>query len=245
HRDRLRGGASNHYASAETVMPDIEDQLIPLCNAAISAAKSAKGTGRIAGSIGPLGASYRSDLLPSHEDAVARFAEIAALLAPHVDVLLFETVPSLAAARAALEAGRRTNLPVWLAFTVDDSDGHFLRSGEPVAEAAGIATAADAALVNCSIPEVIVEALVALSACGKPIGAYANGFTQITEAFIAGGTTASGLTARKDLTPETYADHAMRWVETGATVIGGCCEVGPAHIAEIARRLNAAGHTIV
>ena len=36
------------------------------------------------------------------------------------------------------------------------------------------------------------------------------------------------------------------WIlEQGATIVGGCCEVGPDHIAEIARRLRAAGHQIV
>ena len=37
----------------------------------------------------------------------------------------------------------------------------------------------------------------------------------------------------------------MAWVDEGATIIGGCCEVGPAHIAELEQRLEAAGHEIV
>jgi homocysteine S-methyltransferase len=41
--------------------------------------------------------------------------------------------------------------------------------------------------------------------------------------------------------PAAYADHAMRWIDQGATIIGGCCETGPAHIAEIDARLRAAG----
>lgn len=245
HRDRLRGGASNHYAGDGVEMPNLEAQMPALYDAALDAAHTVKAAGRIAGSIGPLGASYRADLLPPHDEAVAAFAEVAAVLAPRVDVLLFETIPSLAAAKAGLEAGRTTNRPVWLAFTVDDSDGRVLRSGEPVSDVAKICAAADAALINCSVPEVVGAALQELSVCGKPFGAYANGFTRITEDFIAGGTTASGLTARADLTPATYADHALSWVDMGATIIGGCCEVSPAHIAEIAQRLTAAGHRIV
>jgi homocysteine S-methyltransferase len=245
HRDRLRGGASNHYASDGAEMMDIEEQFEGLYQSAIQAAQSVKDRSRIAGSIGPLGASYRADLLPKHEEAVALFKEVCTLLAPHVDVLLFETVPSIAAARAALEAGRMTDRPVWLAFTVDDTDGRLLRSGEPVADAAPIAAKADAALINCSVPEVVSVALDALSGCGCPRGAYANGFTRITEAFIAGDTTAEGLSARTDLTPAAYADHVLTWVDQGATIVGGCCEVGPAHITEISRRLTAAGHTII
>ena len=53
------------------------------------------------------------------------------------------------------------------------------------------------------------------------------------------------LTTRCDFSPALYADHEMGWVDAGATIVGGCCEVSPAHIAEIARRLRDAGHTII
>jgi homocysteine S-methyltransferase len=46
------------------------------------------------------------------------------------------------------------------------------------------------------------------------------------------------LQSRKDLTPAAYADFAESWAEMGATVIGGCCEVGPAHIAELINRFR-------
>ena len=45
--------------------------------------------------------------------------------------------------------------------------------------------------------------------------------------------TASGL-----ILPEAYARHAQRWVQLGAGVVGGCCGVGPAHIAAIRRMLD-------
>mgnify|MGYP003868039337 FL=1 len=50
--------------------------------------------------------------------------------------------------------------------------------------------------------------------------------------------------SRRDLGPETYANFVMGWVNQGATIVGGCCEVGPAHITEVARRLREAGHEI-
>jgi len=244
HRDRLRG-SDNHYAAQGLDLPDIEDQFEALLQAATRAASVVRPQSRVAGSIGPLGASYRADLHPNDEIAIPLFAELAHLLAPHVDVLLFESVPSLKAARAALAAGRQTDRPVWLAFTVDDEDGSRLRSGEPVSEAARIARDADAALANCSAPEAMPAALDALSASQKRIGAYANAFTTITKEFLAGGTTATALSARQDMTPHRYADHALSWLEHGATILGGCCETGPAHIAEIARRLRAQGHRLV
>ena len=244
HRDRLRGG-TNHYASDGTELPDREDQFQVLLKAAMNEAQTVRGTCRVAGSIGPLAASYRPDLHPDYDTAVPLYAEVAQTIAPESDILLFETIASLEAARAALSAGRQTDRPVWLAFTVDDEDGGLLRSGETLQEAAVIAADADAALVNCSAPEAMPKALEALAGSAPQTGAYANGFQGITKDFIKGGTTVDGLSARRDLTPQTYADHAVSWLDYGATVVGGCCEVGPAHIKELATRLRAAGHSLV
>ncbi|MDA7429752.1 homocysteine S-methyltransferase family protein [Primorskyibacter aestuariivivens] len=241
HRDRLRGGASNHYASDGVELPDMQDRFEALHMAALKEADAVRGRCRIAGSIGPLGASYRPDLHPGLDEATALYAEIVHLQAPHVDMLLFETIASLEAARACLAAGRQSDRPVWLAFTVDDENGSLLRSGEPMAEAARIGAEADAVLANCSAPEAMPRALDALAGAGVPIGAYANAFAMITKDFIKGGTTASDLRQREDMVPRVYADHAMRWVDQGATIIGGCCETGPDHIAEIAKRVKARG----
>ena len=38
---------------------------------------------------------------------------------------------------------------------------------------------------------------------------------------------------REDLSADAYAEHAMDWVEKGATVIGGCCGTSPDYIAKI------------
>ena len=162
-------------------------------------------------------------------------------------VTCFETVASLAHARAVLEGGASAGKPVWVSVTVDDENGAKLRSGEPVSGLRQIAIdgGASAVLANCSAPEAMEAALDVISAFGLPFGAYANGFTQITKEFLKDSPTVDALTARPEMTPALYADFAMRWVRSGATIVGGCCETGPAHIAEIARRLRADGYRIV
>ena len=245
HRDRLRGGNSNHYAADGVELPNMEAQLPELIKAALTEADTVRARSRIAGSVGPLGASYRADVLPPMAKAIGLYGEIARMLAPKVDVILFETLATVDAARAALAAGRQTDRPVWLAFTVDDEDGTLLRSGEPLSEAAKVAAEADAMLANCSAPEVMHRALDVMAQSAVPTGAYGNAFTMITKAFIQGGTTANDLQARRDMGPEVYANHALQWLDHGATILGGCCETGPGHIAEIATRLKAEGHTIV
>jgi homocysteine S-methyltransferase len=106
-----------------------------------------------------------------------------------------------------------------------------------------------ALLANCSAPEAMPAAIDALLPGGVPVGAYANAFTQITEDFLKDKPTVDALHARRDMGPDIYAEHAMGWIARGATIVGGCCETGPAHIAAIARAIaraiRAAGHTIV
>jgi homocysteine S-methyltransferase len=229
HRDRLRAAG-------------IEDRFASLYAQALAearAAREAHGRGRIAGSIGPLVASYRPEVHPAFEEAVPLYAEVAALLGPQVDLILCETVASLAHADAVLAGAQAARRPVWLAVTVEDRDGARLRSGEPVADLARVLRGrAAAVLANCSAPEAMPAALEALRPLGLPFGAYANGFKRITEDFLKDRPTVDALEARPDMTPALYARHARGWAAQGATIIGGCCETTPAHIAAVVQALR-------
>lgn len=251
HADYFAAGAdiatTNSYAiHRDRLAPDgLEHLFAPLHAAALAeaqAARAAHGRGRIAGSIGPLGATYRPDMHPDLATAVPLYAEMVGILSDGVDLILFESVASLLHADAALTAAEGQGKPVWLSVTLDDEDGTKLRSGEDVAGLLPLLSGrASAVLANCSAPEAMPAALAIFARGDLPFGAYANGFTQITKAFLASRPTSDTLTARRDMGPAAYADHAMRWIDQGATIIGGCCETGPAHIAEIDARLRAAG----
>lgn len=255
HADYFAAGATVATSNTYMIHHDrlantgLEAQFEHFAQLAIEAACSARAIhakGRIAGSIGPLRASYRPDLHPSSDVAQPLFAEVAKLLAPSCDLLLLETVASLAHARDALAGAREAGLPIWIGLTVDDEDGTRLRSGEALADALPIAAqGAEAILLNCSSPEAISQGLPVLAKGALPFGAYANAFQQITSDFLKDKPTVSSLKMRQDLGPDAYADYVMKWVAAGATIVGGCCDVGPAHISEIAARLQVAGHTLV
>ena len=243
HRDRLTSFGLEHR------LPDLIAQAL----AEAQAARAEHGQGRIAGAIGPLVATYRPELHPAHATAVPLYAEIAGMLAPGVDLLLAESVASRANARAVLAGAgpvaQAAGIPLWVSVTLDDRDGTRLRSGEPLAalveDLAAAPDAAAAILANCSAPEAMDQAMPVLAGLGLPFGAYANGFQQITADFLQDKPTADALSARPEMTPARYADFAMGWVAAGASIVGGCCETGPAHIATLAERLRAAGHRIV
>lgn len=256
HRDYFAAGATIATTNTYAVHRDrlrnarIENQFEALIDRAVADAADARGAFgavRVAGSLGPLGASYRPDICPPPQEAQPLYAELVARMENTVDLFLIETASSVAQAEGALLGTRDTSRPVWLAVTVDDDDGTKLRSGEPVDDLARLVSAygPDAMLVNCSRPEAIAAALDIIAKFGVPFGAYANGFTRITEAFLQDAPTVDTLEQRTDLGPSEYADFAMSWLEQGASIVGGCCEVGPAHIGELANRLRAAGHAIV
>lgn len=55
-------------------------------------------------------------------------------------------------------------------------------------------------------------------------------------------TTNSYAVHRDRLRPHDFEERfAERWIADGATLVGGCCEVGPAHVAELARRFGDGG----
>lgn len=208
------------------------------CQLAAEARDATERPVMIAGSLPPLRGSYRPDLVGDFADIEPLYAEQAALLAPHVDLLLCETMSSAAEGRAAAVAACATGKPVWVSWTLhEDRSGH-LRSGETIAQA--VHALADLPvcgyLVNCCAPESITNAMRELKATGATyVGGYANTFQPVpTDWSLDGDGETDGLLGlRDDLTPKQYCTHAARWLQAGATVIGGCCGTRPAYIAQL------------
>ena len=167
------------------------------------------------------------------------------LLAPYADLFLCETMSSAREARAAARAAQASGRMVYVSWTCRDwpePDGTVrLRSGETLEEAwdALSGLRVDAVLLNCCWPESIDAACKQMAALQVPWGGYANGFSGIPE----GWTLQDGLQAlgeRHDLTPQKYTEHVQKWLDAGASVVGGCCNIGPRHIAHLARHMGKA-----
>jgi len=249
HRDYFASGASIATTNTYTLhrdrlaLFDIEQEFEALNQAACDIAVRARdqfGSGQVAGSIGPTGGSYQPEIAPPAEQAAELFREIALVQNPFVDFYLIETMSSIDQARGALMGVSSVGKPVWLAVSVLDEDGHRLRSGEKVTEVLPLLEEfpVDALLINCSTPEAISSSVPPLTASGVPLGAYANGFTKIEAAFQKPGASVEVLEEREDLDAKQYADFATQWVRDGATIVGGCCCVGPSHISELHKRFK-------
>ncbi|MGC9420567.1 MAG: homocysteine S-methyltransferase family protein [Rhodovulum sp.] len=255
HRDFFAAGAEVATTNTYAVLPDrlaafgmadrLEELTAIACDIA-TRARDAAGGGIVAGALGPLGFSYRPDNAPPAEEAAETYARVAHIQARVADVLLLETMSSVDQARGGLMGAQVTGKPVWLALSVDDTDGTRLRSGEPLAEIAPLLETFKPArvLLNCSRPEAVSQGLPILAGLHPHVGAYANGFTRIDPRFNGIGATTDLLSTRQDIGPAAYAAFARDWVAEGARTVGGCCEIGPAHIAELARCLKPAADTV-
>lgn len=197
----------------------------------------------VAGSLPPALGSYRPDLF-DHQRSVAIHRELIAGLQLHVDVWLAETQSSIAEVRAVVEALDDEPKPLWLSFTLLDevNEPPRLRSTETVADAVRVAAELGATVVlfNCSQPEVMAAALAeareVIVGLGQTIelGVYANAFPPVSTEAKANDTL---LEIRRDLGPEAYLHWSRSWVAAGASIVGGCCGIGPEHIAQLHRHL--------
>jgi len=205
------------------------------------AADAAPAKVLVAGSLPPVLGSYRPDLF----EPVAAKKLLQVLvdnLTANVDVWLAETQSSVAEVEAVRDVLGDDPRPLWLSFTLQDNldpqGNALLRSGESIAEAvnAALRISAGAVLFNCSRPEVMATAVktarAALTAQGSAldIGVYANAFEPSDNTRGAN----EGLSKmRQDTDPAGYLDFAKDWVAQGATMVGGCCGIGPEHIAAL------------
>jgi len=249
HDAYFAAGAEAATTNSYSVLPDrfethgIGDRLDAMAVLACEIAcqsRDAHGSGMVLGSLGPLGFSYQPDKAPPAEQAAGVYAHLARVHAPFVDAHILETMSSVDQALGGLMGASVTGKPVWLALSVDDNDGTKLRSGEPLIDVLPLIAKFNPQVVaiNCSLPEAVTQAIPLLVETGASIGGYANGFTGIADSFDHIGATVDVLKARTDLGPARYVEFAQSWVDAGATVVGGCCEVGPAHISALAGRFK-------
>ena len=197
----------------------------------------------VAGGLPPLEESYRPDLVPDSATAQDIYRNLALALEPHVDLFLCETMSSVResrnAALGALEAAKRRQLPVYMSWTLNEEPGKGLRSGESIEEAfrALERLELDAYLFNCTHPYAIeagVKAMAGLT--DKPTGGYPNRFS-VPSGWSLDGEVSVVERIESDAT-ERFVRSATRCIQSGATLVGGCCRIGPSDIAALSASLK-------
>ncbi|CAG9297824.1 homocysteine S-methyltransferase family protein [Celerinatantimonas diazotrophica] len=258
HQDYIQSGAqvitTNSYSLVPFHIGDkrFTEQALALAERSGQVARdAAQGTeAKVAGSLPPLFGSYRPDLYDAEHVRDIATPLIEGLKTP-IDFWLAETQSLIAeslALKGLVKELTDDEKPFWVSFTLEDSEPTSepcLRSGESVQEAVNTMAKAgvSAILFNCCQPEVIEQALIVAADTLKKLnlteirlGAYANAFPPQPK----DATANDGLDElRADLTPESYIPWADKWRACGASVIGGCCGIGPEHIAKLSDHFKA------
>ncbi|MBQ7652271.1 MAG: homocysteine S-methyltransferase family protein, partial [Victivallales bacterium] len=181
----------------------------------------------VAGSGGPI---FR--LGSTRESRVASLLEQVRALAPGVDFIIFETLPSRDAAYEASLVMREFGgyKPFVLSFAISDDSERIVSDVTRLFQPFDDCPEPDALGLNCGTgPAHILTALeTAVKCTALPIIVQPN----------AG---APRMVDGRQLylcSPEYLATYGQRYVNLGARGIGGCCGTTPAHIEELARSLK-------
>jgi len=196
-------------------------------NNAVEIAKEAAGNkAQVLGSIAPLEDCYSPELFPGKDTAITEFHQLGEwLAAAGVDILILETMNSIAETEAGLIALQSFELPLWVSFVLKD-DTHLL-SGDKLVDALILIQnyPVEMALLNCNPLQRTANALIHLAenSTGK-WGVYPN--MGIGEPSPGGRITEYESTGNFIAVMENA-------IEMGAFVVGACCGSSPEHIKKL------------
>ena len=191
----------------------------------------------IAGGLPPQNLTYESDNRDEKE-IKENFTSQASLLNPYVDFFYFDVLSSVREFKIAIESIKKFGKPYLLGAHI--SEGKCLPSGEKISN---IIKDIDhdkllGLILSCVSPENFELNLNEIKSLDIPFGFKLNAFVKTnpkpnyTGAYKKSktGNPNEFLGVRKDLTPEKMFKFAKKFRDSGATIIGGCCETRPSHI---------------
>ena len=192
--------------------------------------KSVKKTVWVAGSMASLEDCYRPDLIPSVDILKEEHTEHAQnLINAGVDIIFIETMNSSLEANYALEAAMKFDIPVFVGF-VANSSGKLL-SGESFSAVVDLYNKYKPAgvMINCTPVDQVNQPLeFLLNNNIEVVGVYAN---------IGHVHDEKGWESTQEIQAVAYAENALKWVDRGVKLIGGCCGTSPEYIREIKKIL--------
>jgi homocysteine S-methyltransferase len=193
---------------------------------------------KVAASVGPYGAyradgsEYRGNYGLTIEELKDFHRErLKVLIESNPDYLAIETIPELTEAKAILELLQESgsSIPFWISFSC--KDGSHLSSEELFSEAAELVSSATHSLgvgINCTAAQFITPLMKSVTA---PIDfvLYPNAgreWDALNKKWL--GDQSSAFTE----------EQISEWRAAGASIIGGCCGVGPGDIQELKRVID-------
>ena len=166
---------------------------------------------------------------------------------PKIDLLAFETIPCIkeAAAICLLLESLPSPPQAWISFSC--KDGSTLNyNNESFCSAVTLVASSKARVaavgVNCTNPDYIVPLLKEADLALTSIESLKESDRPILIVYPNSGEqwdseAKQWQVGSSSVTPDAYAQQALKFVEAGAQIIGGCCRIYPQHIQALRSRL--------
>ena len=197
----------------------------------------------IAGGLPNQKQTYNSNLGEDLSLIEKNFYDQAKLLKNGIDFFYLDVMSSGLECEIALKAIKSFNLPVLAGIHLRDNG--LLPSGEKIIDIVkkykndnwlGI-------IMACISPTAYEAVLKDLKQLDIPYGFKLNAFNKIPEGYTVAskdqwgnaGNPNTVLGVNTDLNESKFYEYAKKFMENGATILGGCCEIRPSHIKEISK----------
>ena len=207
---------------------------------AIKAKKNFSNT-LIAGGLPPQNLTYEADNR-NEEEITNDFREQANALNPYIDFFYFDVLSSIKEFKCGIKAIKEFKKPYLIGIHI--SEGTNLPSGEKISKIRDVIDdKVLGVMLSCVSPENYEANLKEVKNLGVPFGFKLNGYlttkpsTSYTENYLKSktGNPIEVLGKRKDLNPDNMAKIVKKFKDSGATILGGCCETSPSHIEAMAK----------
>ena len=194
--------------------------------------------GYVAGSIGPLGIQMEPLGPLSHEEARELFTQqLQPLIEGGVDLFILETFVYPAELEQAILAVRALcDLPVIAQMTINDDASSLTGASPEVMVRELEAMHPDAIGINCTVgPSVMLQWLEQV-----------NSLTELPISIMPNAGKPKSVDGRNIYltSPEYMGTYAKHYLQTGASIVGGCCGTGPEHIRMMRNAVNAHGSKV-
>ena len=249
HVDYIKAGAevivTTTFASRKTRLREnkVEDKFEYLNKKAGEIAKKTKDTYPdvlIAGGLPPQGSTYKEDNR-SNDEISEDFYKHAKLLNPYSDFFYLDVISSVKELKLAIKSINEFKKPYLIGAHI--SQGKTMPSGEKISDIILNNKNEDllGIMLSCVSPENFQLNLDELKNLGVPFGFKLNSYLKTNpfpnlddhEKNKKSVDPKEFLGTRNDLTPKKMAEFAKKFKDSGATILGGCCETSPAHIKEM------------
>jgi len=197
----------------------------------------------IAGGLPNQKQTYSSNLGENLDVIEKNFYDQARLLKNGIDFYYLDVMSSGLECEIALKTIESFNLPVLVGIHLRDNG--LLPSGEKIIDLVkkyknnnwlGV-------IMACISPTAYEAVFKDLKLLDIPYGFKLNAFKKIPEGYTVAskdqwgnaGNPNTVLGVNTDLNESVFYEYAKKFMENGATIIGGCCEIRPSHIKEISK----------